>query len=78
VNRGQLLQDDKLKQAFRFYDKDDSGSISIGEIRDVLGVGKSIDDHVWDQVVREVDTDGNGEVDFEEFKVMMQKLLSDK
>ena len=48
MNRGQLLQDDKLKQAFRFYDKDDSGSISIHEIKDVLGVGKSIDDHVWD------------------------------
>lgn len=48
VNRGHLLQDDKLKQAFRFYDKDDSGSISIDEIRNVLGVGKSIDDHVWD------------------------------
>lgn len=43
-----MLQDDKLKQAFRFYDKDDSGSISIEEIKDVLGVGKSIDDKVWD------------------------------
>ena len=55
-----MLQDDKLKQAFRFYDKDDSGSISLHEIKDVLGVGKSIDDHVWDQVVKEVDQDGNG------------------
>ena len=77
MNRGALLQDDKLRQAFRFYDKDDSGSISISEIKDVLGVGKSIDDHVWDQVVREVDTDGNGEVDFGEFKEMMVRLLKD-
>ena len=77
VNRGALLQDDKLRQAFRFYDKDDSGSISIDEIKDVLGVGKSIDDHVWDQVVKEVDRDGNGEVDFDEFKEMMVKLLRD-
>lgn len=77
VNRGALLQDDKLRQAFRFYDKDDSGSISISEIKDVLGVGKSIDDQVWDQVVKEVDTDNNGEVDYEEFKAMMIKLLRD-
>ena len=77
MNRGALLQDYKLRQAFRFYDKDDSGSISISEIKDVLGVGKSIDDHVWDQVVREVDTDGNGEVDFGEFKEMMVRLLKD-
>lgn len=77
VNRGALLQDDKLRQAFRFYDKDDSGSISIIEIKDVLGVGKSIDDKVWNQVVAEVDTNGDGEVDFDEFKTMMVKLLSD-
>ena len=77
MNRGALLQDDKLRQAFRFYDKDDSGSISIDEIKDVLGVGKSITDDVWDQVVKEVDRDGNGEVDFEEFKEMMVKLLRD-
>ena len=44
----------------------------------MLGVGKSIDDHVWDQVVKEVDENGDGEVDFEEFKEMMQKLLKDE
>ena len=44
----------------------------------MLGVGKAIDDHVWDQVVKEVDENGDGEVDFEEFKEMMQKLLKDE
>ena len=76
VNRNALMQDDKLRQAFRFYDKDDSGSISTDEIKDVLGVGKSISEEVWAQVVKEVDADGNGEVDFDEFKTMMKKLLT--
>jgi hypothetical protein len=31
---------------------------------------------VWDEVIREVDADGNGEIDFEEFADMMQKLLT--
>jgi Ca2+-binding EF-hand superfamily protein len=44
----------------------------------VLGVGKAIDDHVWDQAVKEVDENGDGEVDFDEFKEMMQKLLKDE
>lgn len=39
ANRGNLLQEDKLKQAFEYYDKDKSGSISVDEIRMVLGVG---------------------------------------
>lgn len=75
VNRGNLLQDDKLKQAFSYYDKDNSGSISVDEIRNVLGVGQHISDAVWKQVVLEVDDNGDGEVSFDEFKIMMQKLL---
>ncbi len=47
VNRGNLLQDDKLRQAFAYYDKDNSGSISLSEIRNVLGVGQHISDTVW-------------------------------
>ena len=75
ANRGNLLQEDKLKQAFAYYDKDNSGSISCDEIRGVLGVGQHISDEVWKQVVLEVDANGDGEVSFDEFKEMMQKLL---
>lgn len=39
ANRGNLLKEDKLKQAFNYYDKDNSGSISVDEIKSVLGVG---------------------------------------
>ena len=34
-----LLSETKLRQAFRYYDKDDGGSISLDELKDVLGVG---------------------------------------
>ena len=30
---------------------------------------------IWDQILKEIDTDGSGEIDFKEFKVMMEKLL---
>ena len=72
ANRGNLLQEDKLKQAFAYYDKDNSGSISCDEIRSVLGVGQHISDEVWQQVVKEVDENGDGEVSFQEFVIMMQ------
>ena len=67
VNRGELLQHDKLKAAFEIYDKDGSGSISTDEIKQVLGVGKDISEEVWQQIVKEVDANGDGEVSFEEF-----------
>ena len=71
VNRGNLLQDEKLKAAFAVYDKDGSGSISTDEIKEVLGVGGNISEEVWAQIVSEIDENGDGEVSFEEFKMMM-------
>ena len=76
VNKNELLKDEKLRAAFNVYDKDNSGSIQTDEIRDVLGVGKNITEEVWQQVVREVDENGDGEVSYEEFKMMMESLLS--
>lgn len=40
VNRGNLLQEEKLKAAFDLYDKDGSGAISVDEIKTVFGIGK--------------------------------------
>jgi len=77
VNRGNLLQDEKLKAAFKVYDKDNSGSISTDEIKEVLGVGANISEEVWKQIVNEIDENGDGEVSFEEFKMMMVQLLKD-
>ena len=40
VDKNKLLQEEKLKEAFQYYDADGSGSISTDEIKKVLGVGK--------------------------------------
>lgn len=47
-------------------------------MKEVLGVKNKIDEKVWNQMIREVDTDGNGEISFEEFKTMMTKLVKDE
>jgi len=38
--------------------------------------GAKIKDYVWTKLLDEVDGDGNGELDFEEFKLMMKGLLA--
>lgn len=30
---------------------------------------------IWDEIIKEVDINGDGEISFEEFKVMMAKFL---
>ena len=62
--------------AFELFDKDKSGSISANEVKQILGVGKKIgSEEVWIDIIKEVDTNGDGEISFEEFEIMMTKLL---
>ena len=75
INKTKLLTNEKLEAAFNLFDKDGSGTISAMEVKDVLGIGKNIGDQVWNDIVHEVDANGDGEISFEEFKTMMVKLL---
>jgi len=77
INKRKLLSEEKLTAAFKLFDKDGSGSISAEEVKEVLGVGKNIDEKIWNEIIVEVDGNGDGEISFEEFKIMMQKLLID-
>jgi calcium-dependent protein kinase len=61
--------------AFSMFDKDGSGFISADEVKSVLGVGKNVDEKLWLDIVKEVDANGDGEISFSEFKIMMEKLL---
>jgi Ca2+-binding EF-hand superfamily protein len=38
-------------------------------------VGKNISPEVWDQMITEIDEDGDGAVDFGEFKTMMTRMM---
>jgi calcium-dependent protein kinase len=71
MDKRKLLSNEKLEAAFNLFDKDNSGSISANEIKEVLGVGKNIDEKIWNDIVLEVDNNGDGEISFTEFKTMM-------
>ena len=57
------------------FDQDNGGSISAEELKQVLGIGKNIDESVWNDIIKEVDVNGDGEISFEEFSIMMERLL---
>lgn len=61
---------DKLEKAFQLFDKDENGLLSVEEIKNFFGG----DQAVWKNVLKEVDTNGDGEVDFEEFKTLMMGI----
>jgi calcium-dependent protein kinase len=71
-----LLSNEKLQAAFRMFDKDNSGSISSEEIKQVLGYGKALNEEQVEAIIREVDENGDNEISFEEFSRMMKKLAT--
>lgn len=71
---GRGSKDDKLHFAFKIYDIDKDGYISNGELFIVLKimVGSNLEDEqlqqIVDRTIMENDSDGDGRLDFQEFK----------
>ena len=65
----------EFKKAFSLFDKDGDGSITAFELRTVM---ESLDmtpkDEDLERMIREVDLDGNGDIDFEEFITMLSQM----
>ena len=60
--------------AFKMFDKDGDGKISIDELKQVFNssmMNNELDKQVWDQLISEVDKDGDNSISYEEFHEAM-------
>lgn len=78
IDKKRILSMENLKAAFKMFDIDGDGRISTAELKTILGKGKDIDEEVWEQIVKEIDENDDGEIDFEEFEHMMNKFLEEE
>ena len=54
----------EMKAAFRVFDRDGSGTISLDELRNVMkSFGEILTDDELDAMIKEVDKDGDGSID---------------
>lgn len=60
--------------AFKMFDKDGSGALSHDEIKEVICFDSFIDPREIDKIISEVDENNDGEIQFDEFCKMMQKV----
>jgi len=66
-----VLNVQNLEMTFSMFDTDSSGKISATEIKKLLGNGGDIDEEVWQGIIKEVDQNGDGEIDLVEFKELV-------
>jgi len=71
-----FLKEEYLKAAFDMFDKDGSGKIENSEIVALLS-GEELkglaSTEAVEVAIKEIDANGDGQIDFEEFKQMMKK-----
>jgi len=76
LNQAQI---DEFKQAFDIFDEDGGGDISTRELGRVMKLlGQSPTPQQLQQIVLEVDQDGSGTIDFDEFLIMMVMQLNEE
>lgn len=62
----------ELREAFRIYDKEGQGFITTDVLREILTeIDNKLTEEDLDGIIEEVDEDGSGTLDFDEFMEMM-------
>ncbi|XP_014240267.1 troponin C-like [Cimex lectularius] len=62
----------ELREAFRLYDKEGNGYIPTSCLKEILHeLDEQLTNEELDMIIEEIDSDGSGTVDFDEFMEMM-------
>lgn len=70
--------EEEIREAFRVFDKDGNGFISAAELRHVMtNLGEKLTDEEVDEMIREADIDGDGQVNYEGYIAFCVALLID-
>ncbi|KAJ8753594.1 hypothetical protein K2173_022835 [Erythroxylum novogranatense] len=73
IHLQKMENDEHFRRAFMFFDKDGNGYIELDELREALAdESGETDNHVLNDIMREVDTDKDGRISYEEFVAMMK------
>ena len=72
IPKEHLFTEANLKTAFDLFDLDGNGEISPNEVKEVLANGKTVDEGVISELLKEIQKTGDEEISFEQFKQIIR------
>ena len=70
------IEERRVKEAFDVLDVDNTGFISAADLKQIVGANCS--DKIIDEIVRGADIDGDGQISYDEFKIIFEKQNNEK
>ena len=73
INEKKYLKEERLYEFFHSLDKDHSGKLSLNEIKSAFG--NEANSETINQLLKKVDKNGDGEIDYNEFLDLMNENI---
>lgn len=73
MKKEKICNEELLKQAFRVFDLDGNGYITIDELKETIPL-EIQNNSQWIDIIKEVDQDGDCQISFDKLKIMMEKI----
>jgi calcium-dependent protein kinase len=70
---GKVLTQERLDIVFKVVDSDMSGTIGLEDIKKFLGSNEK--EEVYEKILKDADDNGDGVIDYEEFKKIMMEIV---
>jgi len=72
LKSGPRFEEDDIRDAFKVFDRDGNGFVNAAELRHVMtNLGEKLSDEEVDEMIRSVEVDSDGQVNFEEWVRVM-------
>lgn len=77
INKQQLLSETNLQTTFTLFTKQDTTkTISCLDFKNILGLQTKFSDKTWENIIKQIDINGDNQIEYDEFKEMMLKFIS--
>ena len=76
IDKKELLKEEYLKYAYKFMDKENKGNLTVQDVNNLFCEGSNkLFEIAISKDISDVDEDGDGNINFQEFKKLMTKTL---